>query len=121
MQMSVTRNPIPVILIAWIGAGIVRVLLGSSTSPIAYFFFGIFWLISVMLLIAAIRQLILSKKMEQSIEAIAICAGLASLFAQGLVGDGGTIAIAVFVFLVSIAVLVLIYGRRIRRGRAIHP
>jgi hypothetical protein len=119
--MSVTRNPIPPILTAWIGVGIVRVLLGSSTSPIAYFFFGIFWLISVMLLIAAIRQLILSKQMEQGVEAIAICAGLAALFVQGLAGDGGTIAIAAVVFLVSAVVLVFIYGRKLRRGRPIHP
>jgi predicted Co/Zn/Cd cation transporter (cation efflux family) len=119
--MSVTRNPIPRVLIAWIGAGIVRVLLGSSTSPIAYFFFGVFWLISAVLLIAAVRQLILSKKMDQRIEAGAICAGLASLFAQGLLGNGETIAVAAIVFLVSAIVLVLIYGRRLRRQHQIHP
>lgn len=119
--MPVTSNPMPLILIAWIGVGIVRVLLGASTSPIAYFFFGIFWFVSVVLLIAAVRQMVISKKAEQRIEAIAICAGLASLFAQGLLGDGNTIAVAIVVFLASAVVLVFIYGRRLWRGaRPIH-
>lgn len=116
-----TRNPIPPILLMWIGAGIIRVLLGSSTSPIAYFFFGIFWLVSVVLLMAAIWQLFISKKAEQRIEASAICAGLASLFAQGLLGSGDTIAVAVIVFLASAVVLMFIYGRRLRRGHPTHP
>lgn len=38
-------------------------------------------------------------------EAIAICAGLASLFAQGLFGDGDTIAAAALVFSVSAVAL----------------
>jgi peptidoglycan/LPS O-acetylase OafA/YrhL len=104
------------ILIAWIGAGIVRVLLGSSTSAIAYFFFGIFWFISVILLVAAVRQLVIARKAELRIEAIAICAALASLVAQGLLGDGDTIAVAALVFFVSAVFLVFIYGRRLRRG-----
>lgn len=119
--MPATRNPIPRILIVWIGAGIIRVLLGSSMSPIAYVFFGIFWLISVILLIAAVRQLFISKKAEQRIEASAICAGLASLFAQGLLGGGDTIAVAALLFLVSTVVLMFIYGRRLRRRHPIHP
>jgi succinate-acetate transporter protein len=119
--MPVVQNPIPRILIAWVGAGIVRALLGSSTSPIAYFFFGVFWLVSVILLIAAVRQLAISKKTEPRIEAIAICCGLASLFVQGLFGDGDTIAVAVFVFLASVILLMFIYGRRLWRGHPIHP
>lgn len=115
-----TRNPMPFILLAWIGAGIVRVLLGSSTSPIAYFFFGVFWLASAVLLIAAIRQLVVSRKKEQRIEAIAICAGLAALFTQGLFGDGDTIVAAALVFLVSAVAIVFIYGRRLWRGQPIH-
>lgn len=114
--MSVTRGSTSLILVAWIGAGIVRVLLGSSTSPIAYFFFGIFWLISVILLIAAVRKLVISTKAEERIEAIAIGTGLASLFAQGLLGDGDTIAMAALVFLASVIALAFIYGRRRWRG-----
>jgi hypothetical protein len=105
------------ILIAWIGAGVARLLLGSSTSPIAYFFFGVFWLISALLFAAAIRQLVLSRKTEMRLEAIAICAGVAALFAQGLLGNGETVAIALLVFLGSAIVLMLIYGRRLWRGR----
>jgi succinate-acetate transporter protein len=118
--MSMTKNPMPFILLAWIGAGIVRVLLGSSTSPIAYFFFGIFWLVSAVLLIAAIRQLVISRAKEQRIEAIAICTGLAALFTQGLFGDGDTIAASALVFLVSAVALVFLYGRRLWRGQPIH-
>lgn len=115
-----TKNPMPFILLAWIGVGIVRVLLGSSTSPIAYFFFGIFWLVSAALLIATIRQLVISRAKEQRIEAIAICAGLAALFTQGLFGDGDTIAAAALVFLVSAVALVFLYSRRLWRGQPIH-
>lgn len=62
-KVSVVR-----ILAVWIGAGIIRVLLGSSTSPIAYFFFGLFWLVSIALLIAAVRQILVQRKAEQRIE-----------------------------------------------------
>lgn len=117
--MSVARNSLPAILIAWIGVGVVRVILGSSTSPIAYLFFGIFWLISVILLIAAARHFVIAKKAEQRIEAIAICAGMASLFAQGLLGGGDTIVVAALAFLGSAVVLMSIYGRRLRRRHAI--
>jgi O-antigen/teichoic acid export membrane protein len=110
----------PFILLTWIGVGIVRVLFGSSTSPIAYFFFGIFWFVSAVLLISAIRQLVIARKKEPRIEAIAICAGLAALFAQGLFGDGDTIAAAALVFLVSAVSLVFFYGRRLWRGQPIH-
>lgn len=55
----------PFILIVWIGTGIVRVLLGSSTSPVAYVFFGFFWLVSVSLLMAAIRQLVIPVRAAQ--------------------------------------------------------
>jgi membrane protein implicated in regulation of membrane protease activity len=118
----VNRNPMRLILVAWIGVGVVRVLLGSSTSPIAYFFFGVFWLISALLLIAAVRQFVFSKKAEMRIEASAICAGLAALFAQGLLGDGDTIAAAAVIFFVSAVILLLIYGRMLRRrAHPIHP
>jgi succinate-acetate transporter protein len=119
--MVLTTFSIPRILLAWMSAGVIRVLLGSSTSPIAYFFFGLFWLISIILLIAAITQLVMPEKKEQRIEAIAICAGLVSLFAQGLIGGGNTIAAAAFVSLVSAFIILFIYGRKLWRGRPIHP
>jgi ABC-type phosphate transport system permease subunit len=115
--MPVTRNPISYILIAWLGSGVVRVLLGSNTSPVAYFFFGTFWLISVILLIAAIRLLLVSKKKEQIIEAASLCAGLVSFFVLGLVGAGDAAIIAVPMFLISAVVLVCIYAKRAHRTR----
>lgn len=111
--MSVTRIPLPLVLIAWVAAGVIRVLLGSSTSPIAYTFFGIFWLISLILLIAALGQLIASDKPERRIESICICIGLASLFLQGLLGDGSASPFAAGVFVVSVIILLFIYGRRL--------
>jgi hypothetical protein len=119
--MTITKFSIPRILTAWIGAGAIRVLLGASTSPIAYFFFGVFWLISIALFIAAVRQIITRDNAEQRIEAIAVCAGLMSLFVQGLVGGGDTIVAAVAVFLASAVVLLIIYGRKLRRRHPIHP
>ncbi len=119
--MTMTKFSLPRILTAWIGAGAIRVLLGSSTSPIAYFFFGVFWLISIVLLIAAVRQIFIRDNTEQRTEAIAICTGLMSLFVQGLLGAGDTIVAAVAVFLVSTVVLLVIYGRKLRRRHPIHP
>lgn len=110
------RNPIPYILIAWFASGLIRVLLGSDTSPIAYFFFGIFWLVSGALLIAAIRQLILSKHREEKIEALSIGAVLISVFIQGLLGNGDAIAVAVLVFFVATFLLMYIYAKRLRRN-----
>jgi len=114
------KNPLPRILIAWIGAGIVRVLIGSSTSPVAYFFFGVFWLVSFALLAAAIRSLVVAERTEQRVEAMAICVGLASLFVQGLLGNGHTIAIAALLFIASAITLIFIYARKLRRGSLVH-
>lgn len=86
-QKFCDQNLISLILILWVGVGVARVLLGSSTTPIAYFFFGLFWLISAILAMTAIRQLVISKKPEQRAEAVAVLIGLTSLFAQGLVGN----------------------------------
>lgn len=99
--------------------GAVRVLLGSSTSPLAYFFFAAFWLISAILLVAVVRQLILSGNKERRVEAACVCAGLVSVFVQGLLGNGDIIFVAALVFAVSAVVLVVIYARRLgRRGLA---
>ena len=113
-------KPIPFGLTAWIGAGIVRVLLASSTSAIAYFFFGLFWLISFVLVIAAVRQLAASKSSEEMIEAICICLAVVALFLQGLIGSGKAVPAAAVVFLVSATILLFIYGRRLWRG-TLHP
>jgi hypothetical protein len=112
---------IPPILIAWIAVGTIRVLLGSSTTPIAYAFFGVFWLISLILLTAAIRQLFVSKGPEHKIESICICAGLLSFFSEGLLGQGSQTPIAALVFLISAVVLLLVYSRRLWMHHFSHP
>ena len=112
MQRLGTVRPL---LALWIGVGVVRVLLGASTSSIAFFFFGLFWLVSGVLLIAAVRQFVTSRETEVKVEAFAICAGVVSFLVQGLLGAGDTVPVVLPVFLVSVIVLVLIYGRRLRR------
>lgn len=109
------NNPIPTLLITWLAAGAVRILLGSSTSAVAYLFFGVFWFVSAVLLFAAVRLFLSSRRTEERVEAVGICAGVASLFVQGLLGNGDTIAIAAIVFFVSTAALIWIYIRRLRR------
>jgi succinate-acetate transporter protein len=116
--MSLPRNLLPRILVVWIGTGIVRILLGSSTSAVAYFFFGLFWLISAVLVLAAVRQLATSRMGEEKVEALAICAALAALFVEGLFGGGEAIVAAALVFAAAAIVLLFIYGRRLRRA---HP
>lgn len=109
------------LLIAWIVTGVVRVLLGSSTSVVAYLFFVLFWLISAILLAAAIRQLVTAKASERRIEAVCLCAGVVSLLVQGLLGDGEAIAAALLLFLASACVLLGIYARRLWRSHIAHP
>jgi hypothetical protein len=108
-------RPLPLLLIAWVAAGVIRVLLGSSTSPVAYVIFAVFWVISLILLVAASRQLFVSERPEQKIESICICVGVLSLLLQGLLGHGSTTPFAALVFLISVIVLLLIYARRLRR------
>lgn len=116
-----TENSTGPILIGWIALGAIRVLLGSDTSAIAYVFFGLFWLVSAILLIAALRQLAMSSSNERRFESICISAVVVALFAQGLLGDGEAILPALLIFLVSACVLVYIYVRRLWRGHIAHP
>jgi succinate-acetate transporter protein len=118
--MRIDRTPIPLILCLWVGVGIVRVLMGSNTSAVAYFFFGAFWLLSVALLVASVRQLVISRRAEPRIEALSICAALASIFAQGLLGGGDMIVAAALLFVLAVVTLVAIYARRLFRGNLIH-
>jgi O-antigen/teichoic acid export membrane protein len=97
------------------------VLLGSSTAPIAYAFFVIFWLVSLALLAEAIRGLLVSQKAELKLESICICAAVILLLLQGMLGARGGAWVAALGFFVSAFVLVFIYARRLRRGRLIHP
>ena len=114
------KAPIPLIFIAWVGTGAIRVLLGSSTSPIAYAFSGVFWIISLILLVAAVLQLLTTKKSEEKIESICTCVLVVSLFLQGFLGHGKATPLAAFAFLASAIVILFIYGRRLRRKHFIH-
>jgi len=119
--MIQTKGPIPLILFAWVVVGVIRVLLGSSTAPISYVFFGVFWLVSLILLVAAVLQLLTTKKSEEKIESICTCVLVVSLFLQGLLGHGKATPLAAFAFLASAIVILFIYGRRLRREHFIHP
>jgi succinate-acetate transporter protein len=115
----VSRNLVPYSLVTWLVLAAFRVALGPSTSFVAYLFFGVFWLISAVLLAAAIRQLIRSQDTEPRTEAVCICAGLVSVFVQGLLGPGATSGIALATFGVSALILLVIYARRLgRKGLA---
>ena len=114
------RSPVSAALIGWVAAGAIRVVLGSSTAPVAYVFFGVFWVLSLILLVVAVRQLVVSEKSEQKLEAICVCVGLLALFLQGLFGPGGATPAAVVAFLASVIVLLVIYARRLRRDHFIH-
>jgi len=113
--------PLYRVLIGWIALGAVRVLLGDSTSSAAYVFFGVFWVVSITLLLAALWQLIVSREPEPKIEAICVCIGLGALFLQGLLGHRGTAPVAALIFFVSAIILLILYGRRARRHRLIEP
>ncbi|HWM55849.1 MAG TPA: hypothetical protein VNO20_10725 [Solirubrobacterales bacterium] len=113
--MAVTQRELAFLGVAWLVTAAVRVILGSSTSLIAYALFGFLWLISGVLLIAAIRLLVIAKTREQKIEAFGICMAMAALLGQGIFGSDNTIAIATLVFFSSLIVLVCIYARRVRR------
>lgn len=110
-----SSNPLRYLLVVWFAVAAIRVILGSSTSLIADFFFGFLWLISAVLLVMAIRLLVIAKSKEQKIEAISICMAMAALLGQGILGNKDTIAVATLVFFASLTVLVYTYARRVRR------
>lgn len=114
-------SPLQYLLVVWFAAAVVRVILGSSTSLIAYIFFGFLWLISAVLLIMAIRLFVIAESKEQRIEAISVGMAMVAVLGQGILGSEHTIAIATLVFFASLIVLVCIYCRRLRRRHLIHP
>ncbi len=115
--MLTTVNATACLLSGWITVAVVRILLGSSTSPAAYLLYGLLLLIAAVLLVVAIRQLITSGRSERKIELAFVIIALASIYVQGLFGDGETLGVAVVLLLVSACVLGYIYVRRLRRSR----
>jgi len=105
------------IFILWFGAAIVRVILGSSTSPAAYVFFGLVWLLSAALIVMAIRVLLVVDSKE--IRLAAVCMGVASaaVLGQGVLGNRDTLAITTAAFFASLLVLGVLYARMLRGGK----
>lgn len=114
------KNWKPALLIAWLLAGAVRVLLGSSTTPIAYAFFGVFWLVSLVLLVEGIKGLVAPEGPDSRLESVFIGIAVMSVLLQGLLGAGSGSWVAALAFFVSAFVLLFLYGRRLRRGRLAH-
>lgn len=113
-------SPLKYLLVAWFATAVVRVILGSNTSLIGYFFFGLICLLSAVLLIMAIRLLVIAESKEQRVEAISVGLVMAAVLGQGLFGSRDTIRIATVVFFVSLIVLAYIYCRRLRRRHQSH-
>lgn len=114
-----TKNLTAYILASWSAVLAVRVLLGSTTSAIAYLLLGLFWLVSIILLVAAIRQLLTSTTREKKLEAICVATVLLSFFGAAVLRAGELIAVGFIFFLVSACVLACIYGRRMWRSRLV--
>lgn len=115
------RIPLYRVLIVWVALGVVRILVGDSTSFVAYIFFGLFWFVSIVLLVTALWQLIVSRELEPKIEAICVCGGLGALFLQGLLNHQGGAPVFALIFFVSAIILLILYGRRVRRRHLIEP
>jgi succinate-acetate transporter protein len=116
-----TSIPLYRVIIGWVVLGAVRVLLGDSTGFAAYVFFGLFWVVSAVLLLAALWQLFNSRELELRVEAACVCVGVGALFLQGLFGHRSTAPVAALIFFLSAVNLLILYGRRARRRRLIEP
>jgi len=104
------------IFILWFAAAIVRMILGSSTSPAAYVVFGLVWLLSAALIVVAIRVLLVVDSKEIR---LAVCMGVASaaVLGQGILGNRDTLAITTAAFFASLLVLGVLYARTLRGGK----
>lgn len=106
-----TAIPIRYVLFAWVACGVVRVLLGSSTSPVAYVFFGLFWLASTTLVVAAFFLFVSATRAEERVEAVCLCSVVLALFAAAFLD---AVLVPMLVFFVAAGVLAYVYTRRIR-------
>lgn len=102
----------------WFGAAVVRVILGSSTSPAAYVFFGLVWLLSAALIVVAIRVLLVADSKEIKLAAFSMVVASAAVLAQGILGNKDTLAITTAAFFASLLVLGVLYARMLRGGRS---
>lgn len=107
------------IFLLWFGAAILRVILGSSTSPAAYVCFGLVWLLSAALIIVAIRVLLVVDSNEIRLAAFCMVMASAAVLGQGILGNKNTLAITTAAFFASLLVLGVLYARMLRRGRSV--
>lgn len=107
------------IFVLWFGAAIVRVILGSSTSPIAYVFFGLVWLLSAVLIVVGIRVVLTEADKKIKIAALSMIAASAAILVQGILGSKGTLAITTAVFFASLLVLGFVYTRMLRGNSSV--
>jgi hypothetical protein len=112
--------PLRYLLPTWLVLAAIRVALGASTSPVAYVLFGLLLLVSIALLICAMRLIVVAEGKEQRIEGMSICIAMVAILGQGLFGNDDTIPIATLAFFASLIVLLCVYARRMRRRDAIH-
>ena len=107
------------LFVVWFGAAVVRVILGSSTSPGAYFFLGLVWLLSAVLLVTAIRLIIVVESKEVKVAAFSIVVAMAAVLGQGLLGSKDTIAISTAIFFSSLVVFGYVYVKTLRSGSSL--
>lgn len=107
------------IFVLWFGAAAVRVILGSSTSPAAYVFFGLVWILSAILIVGAIRVFLSVDSNEIKLGALSMAVASAAVLGQGILGNKGTIAITTTVFFASLVVLGVVYARMLRGSRSV--
>jgi hypothetical protein len=107
------------IFVLWFGAAIVRVILGSSTSPAAYVCFALVWLLSAVLIVVAIRVLLVEDSMEIKLAALSMVMAAAAVLGQGILGNENTLSVTTAAFFASLLVLGVLYARMLRKGRSV--
>jgi len=107
------------LFVLWLGAAIVRVVLGSSTSPLAYVCFGLVWLFSAALIVVAIRVLFVVDNKEIRLAAFSMVLASTAVLGQGILGNRDTLAFTTAVFFASLLVLGVLYARLSRSARSI--
>jgi hypothetical protein len=104
------------IFVLWFGAAVARVILGSNTSPIAYVCFGLVWLLSAVLMVAAIRLLLVVESKEIKIAALSMVVASAAVLVQGILGNKNTLAITTIAFFASLLMLGFVCTRMLRKN-----
>jgi hypothetical protein len=115
MNVKLFRN----LFALWFGAAIVKVILGSSTSPAAYVCFGLVWLLSAALIVVAIRVLLVADSKEIKLAALSMVVASLAVLGQGILGNEDTLAITTAAFFASLLVLGVLYARMLRGGRSV--